>query len=123
MLDGLLWHRSEEYEETIEAGTYANGCVEKQVFAEVVAALSAFTALLYMIPFFMKIPFLFAWDILLFFLWIVIFGIFGNVCLLSFRFSFLNCLTARHEILNVVLTFRYRCTSKKTPKATLEFSA
>lgn len=32
-----------------------------------------------MIPFILKVPFLFVWDTLLCFLWIVIFGIFGNV--------------------------------------------
>jgi len=55
---------------------YADG---KWVFAEVVGALSALTALLYMIPFTMKIPLIFAWDFIVFFLWIVLFGIFGNM--------------------------------------------
>ena len=37
------------------------------------------TALLYMIPFTMKIPFIFVWDTIILFMWIVLFGIFGNV--------------------------------------------
>jgi len=57
-------------------GKYTDG---RWVFAEVVGALSAFTALLYMIPFIMRIPFAFAWDALIFFLWVVLFGIFGNM--------------------------------------------
>ena len=50
-----------------------------QVFAEVVASLSVFTSLLYMIPFLLKIPFLFLWDTILFILWISLFGLFGNM--------------------------------------------
>jgi len=57
-------------------GKYQDG---KWVFAEVVGALSAFTAIMYMIPFVMRIPFAFVWDFILFFLWIVLFGIFGNM--------------------------------------------
>jgi hypothetical protein len=45
----------------------------------VVGALGAFTACLYLIPFIMRIPFAFIGDFLIFFLWIVLFGIFGNV--------------------------------------------
>jgi len=55
---------------------YSDG---KWVFAEVVGALSAFTALLYMIPFTSRIPFAFAWDSILFILWISLFGLFGNL--------------------------------------------
>jgi len=51
----------------------------KWVYAEVVGGLSAFTAVLYMIPFVMRIPFAFVWDAILFFMWIVLFGIFGNM--------------------------------------------
>jgi hypothetical protein len=58
------------------AGKYRDS---KWVYAEVVGGLSAFTAVLYMIPFMIKIPLIFIWDTLLFFLWIVLFGIFGNV--------------------------------------------
>lgn len=59
-----------------KAGKYTDG---KWVYAEVVAGLSAFTALLYMIPFFMRIPMLFVWDALLFILWIALFGVFGKL--------------------------------------------
>jgi len=57
-------------------GKYSDG---KWVYAEVVASLSAFTALLYMIPFIMRVPMLFIWDTLLFILWIALFGIFGKM--------------------------------------------
>ncbi|RDW62063.1 hypothetical protein BP6252_11496 [Coleophoma cylindrospora] len=57
-------------------GKYSDG---KWVFAEVVASLAAFTAVLYMIPFFMRIPMLFVWDTILFILWIALFGLFGNM--------------------------------------------
>jgi len=57
-------------------GKYSDG---KWVYAEVVASLSAFTALLYMIPFIMRVPMLFVWDTLLFILWIALFGIFGKM--------------------------------------------
>jgi hypothetical protein len=62
-------------------GKYSDG---KWVFAEVVGALSAFTALLYLVPFVARVPLVFAWDAVLFFLWIVLFGIFGNVSFASF---------------------------------------
>lgn len=50
-----------------------------QVYAEVVASLSAFTALLYLIPFASRVPFAFVWDTILFCGWIALFGIFGNM--------------------------------------------
>lgn len=50
-----------------------------QVYAEVTASLSAVTAALYLIPFFSRIPFLFAWDLILFILWIALFGTFGKM--------------------------------------------
>lgn len=49
------------------------------VYAEVVGGLSAFTAILYMIPSLTTITWMFIWDAILFFLWIVLFGIFGNI--------------------------------------------
>lgn len=58
------------------AGKYQDS---KWVYAEVVGGLSAFTAVLYMIPFMIRIPLIFIWDTLLFLLWIVLFGIFGNM--------------------------------------------
>ena len=50
-----------------------------QVYAEVTASLSAVTAALYLIPFFSRVPFLFVWDLILFILWIALFGIFGKM--------------------------------------------
>jgi hypothetical protein len=50
-----------------------------QVYAEVTASISAVTAALYLIPFVSRIPFLFAWDLILFILWIAVFGIFGKM--------------------------------------------
>jgi hypothetical protein len=50
-----------------------------QVYAVVVGAISAFVAAVYLVPCTMHIPFAFIADFLLCFLWIVLFGIFGNV--------------------------------------------
>jgi hypothetical protein len=50
-----------------------------QVYAEVTASFSAITALLYLIPFFSRTPFIFIWDTILFILWIALFGLFGNM--------------------------------------------
>jgi len=55
---------------------YSDG---KWVYAEVTASLSAFTALLYLLPFFSRLPLLFIWDTILFILWIALFGLFGNM--------------------------------------------
>jgi hypothetical protein len=56
-----------------------------QVFAEVVGGLSAITAIVYMIPVVVRRapPLLFAWDVIVFLLWVVLFGIFGKVWHLS----------------------------------------
>ncbi|KAF6840715.1 hypothetical protein CPLU01_01086 [Colletotrichum plurivorum] len=51
----------------------------KWVFAEVVGALSALTALLYFIPFVLRFAAVFVWDSILFVLWIALFGLFGNM--------------------------------------------
>ena len=51
----------------------------KQVFAEITASLSAFLALLYLIPFTSRIPFAWVADTILFILWIALFGLFGNM--------------------------------------------
>lgn len=52
-----------------------------QIFAEVVAGLSALTGIGYLIPDAMKKapPELFGWDVIVFLLWVVLFGIFGKV--------------------------------------------
>jgi len=51
----------------------------KWVYAEVVGGLSAVTCLIYFVPLTMGIPFIFVWDFLLCFMWIVLFGIFGKL--------------------------------------------
>ncbi|TVY38431.1 hypothetical protein LOCC1_G006927 [Lachnellula occidentalis] len=55
---------------------YSDG---KWVYAEITASLSAFTALLYLLPFISHIGLLFIWDTILFILWIALFGLFGNL--------------------------------------------
>ena len=50
----------------------------KWVFAEVVAALSAFTCIVYGIPF-IKSYWAFGWDWVLFILWTALFGLFGHI--------------------------------------------
>ncbi|TAQ83052.1 hypothetical protein B7494_g8624 [Chlorociboria aeruginascens] len=57
-------------------GKYTDG---KWVYAVVTASLSAFTALIYGIPFVSHIGLLFIWDTILFILWIALFGLFGNM--------------------------------------------
>jgi hypothetical protein len=43
--------------------------------------MSAVTAIVYLVPLVVRrLTFLFAWDWIIFFLWIVLFGIFGKVC-------------------------------------------
>jgi len=57
-------------------GKYSDG---KWVYAVVTGSFSAVTAVVYMIPFIARIPFLFVWDTILFILWIALFGLFGNM--------------------------------------------
>ncbi|KAK1641256.1 hypothetical protein BDP81DRAFT_446190 [Colletotrichum phormii] len=57
-------------------GSYTDG---KWVFAVVVGALSAVTALLYFIPFILRFAIVWIWDAILFILWIALFGLFGNM--------------------------------------------
>jgi hypothetical protein len=52
------------------------------VFAEVVGGLAALTALLYMIPFILRLAVVWIWNIILFILWIAVFGVFGSVSFL-----------------------------------------
>ncbi|TDZ15419.1 hypothetical protein C8034_v009812 [Colletotrichum sidae] len=58
------------------AGEYVDS---KWVFAEVVGALSAFTAVLYFVPFIKRFAVVWVWDFVLFILWIAVFGLFGNM--------------------------------------------
>ena len=50
-----------------------------QVFAVVVASLSAVTAVLFMIPFVLRFVATVAWSFVLFILWIAVFGVFARV--------------------------------------------
>ncbi|CRK43398.1 hypothetical protein BN1723_005650 [Verticillium longisporum] len=59
-----------------EADSYVDA---KWVYAVVVGALSALTALLFMVPFILRFAFTFVWDFVLFVLWLVAFGIFGHM--------------------------------------------
>lgn len=51
----------------------------KWVFAVVVGALSALTAVLYLVPFILRFWLVWAWDLVLFVLWIALFGVFGKM--------------------------------------------
>jgi len=58
---------------------HANGHADgRWVYGLVVALLSAITALIFMVPFF-KTYKAFGWDVLLFFFWVIVFGIFGHL--------------------------------------------
>lgn len=50
-----------------------------QIYAEVVGGLSALTALLYCIPYILRFAAIWVWNLVLFILWIVLFGIFGKM--------------------------------------------
>lgn len=49
------------------------------VYAVVVGALSAVTALLYLIPFVLRFWLVWAWNLVLFILWIALFAVFGKM--------------------------------------------
>lgn len=51
----------------------------KWVYAEVVVGLSAFTTVLYLVPFILRFWLVWAWNLILFILWIALFGVFGNM--------------------------------------------
>jgi len=53
----------------------------KWLYAEIVGAIAAFISLIYMIPFksILDIPFAFVIDVVLFVLWIAVFGVFGKL--------------------------------------------
>lgn len=53
--------------------------INSQVYAEVVGALSALTALLYSVPFILRFAVVPAWSFVLFILWTALFGLFGNM--------------------------------------------
>jgi hypothetical protein len=49
------------------------------VYAEVVGGLSALTAVLYMVPFILRFAAVTIWSLILFILWIALFGLFGSM--------------------------------------------
>lgn len=51
----------------------------KWAYVVAVGALAAFTAVLYMIPFVLRFAYIFVWDLIIFVLFIVAFGIFGHM--------------------------------------------
>ena len=61
-------------------GPSADRCFA-QVFAIVVGSLSAFTSLLYFIPFILRFAVVWIWNTILFVLWIAAFGTFGAMYL------------------------------------------
>ena len=65
-----------ELNRAAKAGKYADG---KWVYAEVVGGLSALTSLLYFLPFILRFALVWVWNLILFILWIALFGIFGKM--------------------------------------------
>ncbi|KAI1392202.1 uncharacterized protein F4822DRAFT_390000 [Hypoxylon trugodes] len=57
-------------------GKYVDG---KWVYAEVVGALGALTAILYLVPFILRFAAVTIWSFVLFVLWIALFGLFGRM--------------------------------------------
>ncbi|KAH6855329.1 hypothetical protein B0I37DRAFT_53944 [Chaetomium sp. MPI-CAGE-AT-0009] len=51
----------------------------KWIYAEVVGGLSALTAILYCVPFILRFAVVWVWNLILFILWIVLFGIVGKM--------------------------------------------
>lgn len=51
----------------------------KWVYAEVVGGLSAFTTILYLVPFILRFWLVWVWNLVLFILWIALFGVFGSM--------------------------------------------
>jgi len=58
------------------AGKYTDS---KWVYAEVVGGLSATTTLLYLVPFILRFSFVWIWNVVIFALWIALFGVFGSM--------------------------------------------
>ncbi|KAH8907605.1 hypothetical protein BR93DRAFT_926633 [Coniochaeta sp. PMI_546] len=51
----------------------------KWIYAVFVGGISAFTTILYMIPFILRFAAVWIWNLVLFILWIALFGAFGNM--------------------------------------------
>jgi hypothetical protein len=56
------------------------------IYAEVVAGLSALTAVLLFVPFLLRFMVVWVWDLVLFVLWIALFGVFGKVSATARRY-------------------------------------
>lgn len=69
-LYGIDLHRASSHGKYIDS---------KWVYAEVVGGLSAFTAVLYLVPFILRFWLVWAWNAILFILWIALFGVFGSM--------------------------------------------
>lgn len=54
----------------------------------VVGGISAVTAVLYLIPFIIRFAVVWIWNVILFILWIALFGLFGSVRTLQPSFFF-----------------------------------
>ncbi|KAK4102816.1 hypothetical protein N658DRAFT_514944 [Parathielavia hyrcaniae] len=59
-----------------KANAHADG---RWVYAEVVGGLSALTSILYCVPFILRFALVWAWNLVLFILWIALFGVFGQM--------------------------------------------
>jgi len=59
-----------------KAGVYQDS---KWVYAEFVGGISAVTAVLYFIPFILRFAAVWIWNVVLFILWIALFGVFGSM--------------------------------------------
>lgn len=55
------------------------GADSRWVFAEVVGCLSIFTTLVYLVPFVLRFAIVPIWNLILFILWIALFGLFGSM--------------------------------------------
>jgi hypothetical protein len=70
------------------------------VFAIVVACLSALTAVLYLIPFVLRFMAVWIWNLIMFILWIALFGVFGKVCLLGMPTESVFCVPTLYVCIN-----------------------
>ncbi|KAH7358659.1 hypothetical protein B0T11DRAFT_340912 [Plectosphaerella cucumerina] len=59
-----------------KVGGYVDG---KWAYAVVVGSIAAVTSLIYLIPFVLRIGYIWVWDTIVFILWIAAFGIFGQM--------------------------------------------
>lgn len=59
-----------------KAGKYQDS---KWIYAEVVGGISALTTLLYFVPHILRFAVVWAWNLILFILWIALFGVFGSM--------------------------------------------